>query len=112
MVDSFSLYAVLYETTETHEWLDGTNVLAPDNDLIISTAEIPDRHASEEWVEFSVPFTYRPGKSIDPEKLKAGKYNIAVVMGSSKDGDRFCGAVGSTLKVDEVSISCSSDSKN
>lgn len=112
MVDLFSLYAVLYETTETHEWLDGTNVLAPDNDLIISTAEIPDRHASEEWVEFSVPFTYRPGKSIDPEKLKAGKYNIAVVMGSSKDGDRFCGAVGSTLKVDEVSISCSSDSKN
>lgn len=107
--DMFSLYAVLYESVPGQEWLDGTNVLAADNPYIISTAEIPDRHASEEWVEFSVPFIFRDGKSIDPEKLKAGNYSIAVVMGSSQDGDRFCGAVGSTLQVDEVSISCESE---
>lgn len=108
--DMFSLYAVFYESVPGQEWLDGTNVLAEDNPYIISTAEIPDRHASEDWVEFSVPFKLRPGKTIDPEKLKAGKYNIAIVMGSSQDGDRFCGAIGSTLKVDEVSLICISDS--
>lgn len=111
VTDNFSLYAVLYESVPGQEWLDGNNVLAEDNPYIISTAIIPDRHASEEWVEFSVPFIYRPGKTIDPEKLKAGKYSLAVVMGSSQEGDRFCGAVGSTLKVDEVSITCLSDTE-
>lgn len=110
VTDTFSLYAVLFETVPGQEWLDGTNVLAADNPYIISTAEIPDPHASEEWVEFSVPFTLRPGKTIDTEKLKEGKYSIAVVMGSSKEGDRFCGALGSTLKVDEVSITCLANS--
>ncbi|MDE6289917.1 MAG: PCMD domain-containing protein, partial [Muribaculaceae bacterium] len=96
MTDTFSLYAVLFETEPGHEWLDGTNVLAEDNPYIISTAIIPDPHASEEWVEFSVPFVYRPGKAIDVQKLKDGKYSLAIVMGSSKEGDRFCGAIGST----------------
>lgn len=112
MTDSFSLYSVLFETAPGHEWLDGTNVLAEDNPYIISTAEIPDPHPSEEWVEFTVPFVLRPGKTIDMEKLKDGKYSIAVVMGSSKEGDRFCGALGSTLKVDELSISCLSVSED
>ena len=108
--DSFSLYSVLFETEPGHEWLDGTNVLAEDNPYIISTAMLPDPHASEEWVEFSVPFVYRPGKTVDMQKLKDGKYSIAIVMGSSKEGDRFCGAVGSTLMVDELSITCVADS--
>lgn len=107
--DSFSLYSVLFETEPDHEWLDGNNVLAADNPYIISTAEIPDPHASEDWVAFSVPFVYRPGKSIDAQKLRDGKYSIAIVMGSSKEGDRFCGAIGSTLMVDELSISCVAD---
>lgn len=107
--DNFNLYAVLYETAPGHEWLNGENVLAEDNPYIISTAIIPDRHPSEEWVEFSVPFIYRPGKSVDQEKLKNGLYNIAVVMGSSSDGDSFKGAIGSTLMVDEISITCISE---
>lgn len=111
VTDNFNLYAVFYETEPGHEWLDGNNVLAMDNPFIISTAEIPDRHPSKEWVEFSVPFKLRPGKSIDLEKLKAGKYNIAVVMGSSSEGDHFCGAIGSTLQVDELSIVCVADSE-
>ncbi|MDE5876101.1 MAG: PCMD domain-containing protein [Muribaculaceae bacterium] len=109
--DSFSLYSVFFETEPGHEWLDGTNVLAADNPYIISTAEISDPQASEEWVEFSVPFVLRSGKSIDIQKLKDGKYSIAIVMGSSSDGERFCGAIGSTLKVDELSITCVADSE-
>lgn len=106
--DMFNLYAVLFETTREMQWLDGTNVLAANNPNIISTAEIPDPHASEEWVEFAVPFKMRAGKSIDRKKLEEGKYSITVVMGSSRDGDAFCGAIGSTLQVDELSITCAS----
>lgn len=104
--DMFNLYAVLYETSAGHEWLDGSNVLSQDNPMIICTAEIPDRQECSQWRPFSVPFKYRAGKSIDPVKLHEGKYNIAIVMSSSQDGDYFCGAIGSTLQVDELSITC------
>lgn len=108
--DDFTLYAVFYESVPGQEWLNGNNVLAEDNPYIVSIAQIPDHHASDEWVQFSVPFVYRPGKSVDPEKLKEGKYSIAVVMGSSDDGDNFCGAIGSMLQVDEIDITCIMDS--
>ena len=104
--DMFNCYAVFYESTPEMEWLDGTNVLSEDNPNIISTALIPDRHETDDWTEFSVPFVYREGKSVDPVKLKDGRYRLAVVMSSSQDGDYFCGAIGSTLAVDELSIVC------
>ncbi len=106
--DLFNLYLVLYETTPEMQWLNGTNVLDRNNPNIIGSAEIPDRHESTEWVEFSVPFTIWPGKSINPEKLKEGMYNVAVVMSSSQDGDYFSGAIGSTLMVDKLLITCKS----
>ena len=104
--DLFNLYLVMFETTPEMQWLNGYNVLAADNPNIVGTAEIPDRHASDEWVSFAVPFTLRPCKSIDREKLRNGVYSIAVVMSSSQDGDFFSGAVGSTLCVDELLITC------
>lgn len=107
--DMFNLYLVMFETTPEMQWLNGYNVLAADNPNIIGTAEIPDRHASDEWVSFAVPFTLRHGKSIDREKLRNGVYSIAIVMSSSQDGDFFCGAVGSTLCVDELLIICMAD---
>lgn len=107
--DMFNLYAVLFESVPGMEWLDGSNVLSADNPNIIATAEIPDRHASEEWVNFTVPFKFREGKTIDMDKLTAGRYSITVVMSSSQDGDYFCGAIGSTLSVDELLITCLTD---
>lgn len=104
--DIFNIYAVMFETGDGVDWLDGTNVLAEDNPNIISTAVIDNRRASDEWVEFSVPFVPRSGKVIDPEKLKNGAYSITVVMSSSEDGDFFRGAIGSTLMVDELQVTC------
>ncbi|MDE6269660.1 MAG: PCMD domain-containing protein [Muribaculaceae bacterium] len=102
--DLFNLYCVFFEATEDMPWLDGSNVLAEDNPNIISTALIPDRRESDEWVEFSVPFTYREGKTIDLEKLRNGAYRLALVMSSSQEGDYFSGAFGSTLQVDQLSV--------
>lgn len=49
---------------------------------------------------------FRPGKTIDEKKLEDGIYNITVVMTASIDGDYFSGAIGSTLFVDELEITC------
>ena len=67
-------------------------------------AKLEDKKETNEWTRFEVPFTFLEGKSIDIEKLQAGKYNLAIVLSSSEDGANFNGAVGSTLWVDELHI--------
>ena len=90
------------------EWLDGTNVMAEDNPNIIAIARLSpeQRQETAEWTQFSVPYVYREGKTVDPQKLVDGKYSITVVFSSSMDGDYFSGSIGSTLLVDEVFITC------
>ena len=50
--------------------------------------------------------TFEPvaGRTLNPEKLRNGKYNLAIVMSSSQGGAFFRGAVGSTLWVDEMQL--------
>ena len=46
-------------------------------------------------------YTYKDGKSWDASK----KYKLAIVCSSSKDGDKFSGAPGSVLYVDDLKVS-------
>jgi hypothetical protein len=101
--DRCHFYAVLYESDNELRTLDGINVLTHPN--ILATAVIQDQRETDEWVFFQIPFTYREGKSIDPEKLINGHYNLAVVFTSSIEGGSFKGAPGSRLLIDEVVIS-------
>lgn len=105
--DMCHFYAVLYETDEETNTLDGTNILTHPN--VISVAIIENQTETDDWIRFDIPFTYRDGKSIDPEKLANGKYNLAVVFTSSIDGAYFKGAPGSRLLIDEVEISLETD---
>lgn len=106
--DECNIYSVFFEVTEDMEWLDGTNVMAEDNPNIVAIARLSpeQRGLTPDWAQFNVPFVYRPGKTVDPQKLAEGKYSITVVFSSSIDGDYFSGAIGSTLLVDEVFITC------
>lgn len=101
--DACDIYAVLYETNEQFQTLDGTNSLTSKH--IISMARNPEAvKPAEQWTHFELPFVLKPGKKIDPEKLHKGVYKIALVFSSSVEGADFNGAIGSTLYVDEVSI--------
>lgn len=102
--DIFDVYAVFYEPTDDMKTLDGANVLSEDNPNIISVARINNAKETDEWTEFNLPFVYRKGKTIDPDKLKEGKYNLTIVFSSSIDGAYFEGAPGSTLYIDEVEL--------
>ncbi len=100
--DSCNIFAMFYETDDNLKSLDGTNMLTHPN--IYSIALIKKQKETDEWIYFEIPFEAKPGKTIDSEKLKAGKYNIALVFTSSIEGDEFSGAVGSTLYIDEVEL--------
>lgn len=100
--DICDIYAIFYETDERVKTLDGTNAFTSPN--LISVARIGNAKETDGWTEFHIPFVPRPGKFIDKDKLLAGKYNISIVFSSSLEGDRFNGAIGSTLLVDEVEL--------
>lgn len=102
--DEFNIYAVFYESTSARPILDGTDVLSEDNPQIISVAQIGHSKETDKWTQFYIPFVMRKGKVIDPEKLAQGKYNLTIVFVSSKRGDYFEGAPGSTLRIDEVEL--------
>ncbi len=104
--DECNIYAVFFESTEDMKRLDGTNVLSDDNPNIKAVARFSSeqRRGASEWTYFHLPFVFRDGVQIDPEKLANGGYSIAVVMTSSIDGDYFSGAIGSTLFVDEIEV--------
>lgn len=106
VTDEFNIYAVFFEVTADMQWLDGTNVMAAENPDIIAVAEIENSAPAAEWTEFNMPFKFREGKSVDPELLESGRYSITIVMTSSKGGDYFEGAIGSTLYVDDVMLNC------
>jgi hypothetical protein len=78
----FTGYAIL-------EKRDGSGVVE------IGRAEMTSGDLQEELTEISLPFVY----SSDQKPT-----HISVVFSSSKDGDLFTGAVGSTLLVDDVEL--------
>ena len=67
---------------------------------IVASAVLADGTEKEEFTSFNIEFTYR-------KEYKVGnEYKFAIVCSSSKDGDRFKGAGGSTLTVDNFEVIC------
>ncbi|MBQ4377059.1 MAG: PCMD domain-containing protein [Bacteroidales bacterium] len=109
--DHCAIYAVFFEVTDDVPYLYGDNVLAASNPNIILTAELPAEQcgATGGWQHFEIPFVPRPGKSVDATKLRRGQYSLTVVFSSSEGGATFEGAIGSRLKVDDVSVTIKSE---
>lgn len=93
-----AMNAVLYEVSSyAFDFLDGTNLFT--SDKVVAIASV-DGKEQENYTDFNVNFTFKEGKSFDPAK----KYKLAVVCSSSKDGDKFSGAPGSVLYVDDLAV--------
>lgn len=101
-IDECAIQAVLYE-----EQLDSKGKNIPLNghdintsDRRVAVAVLADGTAKADWTKFELPFEMLEGKTYDASK----KYQLAVVCSSSKLGDIFKGAGGSTLLLDELEI--------
>ncbi len=104
-VDSASIYSVLYlnrDDSGAPVVLYGDNVLT--SDRIVAVAKVAKPEPTDEWRQFDIDFQYTA--PIDPKLLENYGYNIAVVFSSSYEGDKFEGAIGSTLLIDKVRVIC------
>ncbi len=110
--DYGAVYAVLYRNHDDQ----GNAIVLFGNDVktnqnIVAIADIGDISSTPQWTQFEAEFKWKDGfDKTDPEFLRQlinfNGYSIAIVASSSKEGDLFRGAVGSTLCVDEFEIEC------
>lgn len=110
--DQANMYAVMYKNADA----DGNTVMLNGNDVlsndaqIVAKALVTDIKSNGEWAEFSIPFEYT--QEIDATLLENYGYNITMVFTSSNEGDKFEGAIGSTLIVDYAKIHWASPSNS
>ena len=101
--DHGSIYAVLYLN---HDAQGNEIVLYGDNvktsQQVVAIADLGDVGQTNSWQPFEAQFLYR--QEVDQETLQNRGYSLAIVFSSSNEGDKFEGAVGSTLLIDDVSI--------
>lgn len=97
VVDQAAISVVLYEVTEDPKFtLTGKDIYT--SPKIVASGSINPTPVSE-FTQFTVNLTYSKEYTV-ATKL----YKLAIIMSSSKDGDKFKGAPGSTLVVDEVKL--------
>lgn len=100
-IDECAIQGVLYEAVDENEQpvtLTGHNI--NDSKYRVATAALSDGSAKTDYTYFELPFTFLEGKEYDVNK----KYKLAIICSSSKDGDRFIGAGGSTLIIDALEV--------
>lgn len=93
--DKGSAAAVLYEVASYSETLNGHDLHT--SPKIVASAKFTCEPKTE-YTDFTLTMEYK--KSYDASK----KYKLAVVFSSSIDGDKYFGAVGSTMWIDQVVI--------
>ena len=106
--DSGSIYSVFYRNeVKVGDHMEKILLYGDDvqtNPQIVALAKFDDLKPTDEWTYFELEYKYRQG--VDDEILNKLGYNLTVVFSSSRSGDTFEGAVGSTLYIDKVRIIC------
>lgn len=100
--DGWDAYAIIFEkgSDSSKEYLGGNHSFQDPRMVAMARLSDKQRLEANDWTSFEIPFTVLPGKTFDPEN----NYMITIVFSSSVEGDRFNGAVGSTLYIDEVKL--------
>lgn len=97
-IDVPAMNAVLYEAgSYAFDVLTGEDLLT--SGKVVAIASV-DGKAQADYTDFNVNFKFSGNKTFDSSK----KYKLAIVCSSSKDGDKFSGAPGSVLFVDNLEV--------
>ena len=112
-IDECTVRAFLYEVPKGATGTELTDALLTGADdillsekaqkVIVGIADLKDCSDRKDFTFFDMKFEYKEGKEIN---YQLHDYRLAIVFASSKRGDFYEGAVGSTLIVDDVKIIC------
>lgn len=103
--DECAINAILYEIDdENSPYITGADTYNFEkNGRLVAVAKLADGTAKAEYTAFQIDFKDKDGKTAyayDPTK----KYRMSIICSSSAEGDRFSGAPGSVLFVDDIEV--------
>lgn len=98
--DTWDAYAILFEKTGEDLFLEGDHNFQDPRMISVARIKPADRIETDKWTAFEIDFEFLPGKTFDPTK----EYLYTIVFSSSLEGDKYNGAIGSTLWIDEVQL--------
>ena len=106
--DQAAIYAVFYLNHDA----EGNEVMLYGDDCktnkhIVAMADMTTIPETDDWTYFEIPFEFR--SPIDPELIENRGYSLTVVFSSSKNGETYEGAIGSTLCIDNVKVACETE---
>lgn len=99
-VDTFDIYAIIFEKRDKNNYLEGDHAFKDSRMIALARINPDQRIETDNWTEFEAPFLLQEGKTFNPKE----EYMLTIVMSSSIEGEKFIGAVGSTLIVDEIEL--------
>lgn len=106
--DSGSIYSVFFRNEMMVDGKMEKIVLYGDNvqtsPQVVAIAKLQDVKETDEWTYFEIDYQYR--QEIQEAILNKQGYSLTIVFSSSRSGDTFEGAVGSTLYIDKVRLIC------
>lgn len=100
--DEASIYAIFFRNQNE----SGENISLYGDDFttspyIVKIGQVASLPPTDEWTRFELTLE---GNAPDAEALANFGYSMTLVFSSSKSGDTFEGAIGSTLLIDEVEV--------
>ena len=97
--DACMVSAVLYEVSDETDgqYLDGTNIYDAE-DRIVAIGQFSSDEKMDAYAPFTIELEYKSEMSADK------KYRFALIASSSKDGNKFSGAPGSALYLDDIKV--------
>lgn len=112
--DTLAIYAVLFDNNNQKRQLNGGNVNSDPS--IVAMARLQNKNmqfypkgtdiTKAQWIAFNLPFDYNSPTIVSMDDIYSSKYSLTIVFSSSRGGDTFEGAIGSTLYIDNVTIDC------
>ena len=95
--------AVFYDVTQDDSYLNGTNLHTDPRILVRGYVELEPTEAGK-WATYTLKLEPTDPARYAAIDLKTGKYRLALVFTSSFRGAEYIGAVGSELRLKEVTI--------
>lgn len=90
------LFKLYYKVDTDDEVLTGFDINT--SEKRVAVAALSDKTAKVDYTYFEIPFEFLK------DYEEGAKYKLAIVCSSSKEGDLFKGAGGSTLILDELEV--------
>lgn len=102
-LDEATIACVFYDISQDDSHLNGTN-LYTDPRVLAQVQIHPKPTKKGAWTPFEATLEIVNESAYKQINLTKGKYRMALIFSSSARGDQFIGAIGSRLRIDDLTV--------